>query len=238
MPTIIKKGTYIFLYVLTILMIGGCSILEKNDTIIDNTKITNTDESKEIKLPPVSGNETEKEFYANLSKKWIEEKHDPMEVITLYKKLITLFPPESEPRQTTLRYLLDLSLKYITEERKAKEALEIALELDKIIPYDFYIQNRIIGAYKIFAEDEMKKGELDKAMEWVTKGLQIRFDPYIMATKLDIEILMAKRAIKSGDTAEARVYLEEIINISDSQENKNIFSVQRNKAAEMLSELK
>lgn len=244
------KKISILIAICFFLIISGCSIPTKNNQPVDeggNTTATvsgpqnserSTQDRKNQILPPVPKDKNEAEFYAQLSKDWIAEKHDPMETIMLYERLVNLYPPQSEPRQTTLRYLLDTSLKYITVDRKAKEALDIALKLNEIIPYDFYIQNRIIGAYGIFAEDEIAKGDLNKAMEWATKGLQIRFDPYIMTTKLDIEIRMAKKAIKSGDKAQAITYIEDIFHIINAQENKDIFSNQLTEANKIFSTLK
>ena len=167
----------------------------------------------------------------------VDKKEDPFKVLEVYKKLVTLFSAKSDERQKVLRYILDENLKMVTL-KKGQDALKMALELDKLIPKDFYVQNRIIGAYRVLAEEQADRNNLEGAMQLTQKGLQIRFDPDIMRTQLDIEILMAKQAIRNNKPNEAKTKLNDIISIADAQDDLKLFAKEKGEAQKLLATIK
>ena len=185
-------------------------------------------------------NENDQDYYKRLVAAYIDKKVEATVALELYKKIIPLFPAKDDTRQKILRYILDATWKMV-QDRQAAPALALALELDKIIPNDFYIQNRLIGAYRVFAEDQIKAENLDKASEYVEKGLMLHFDPQIMGTKLNIKMLLAKKAIENKNIDQAQSLLNEVLIIIDSQDTeagKMIFKSQKAEVEKILSTLK
>lgn len=169
--------------------------------------------------------------------KLIDQKASWREVLPLYKKLTTFEKANSDARQKTLRYLLDDNLRLVNE-RKGEEALEFALELDKLIPNDFYIQNRILGAYRVMAEDAIKKKDWNTAYDLLyKKALSIRFDTEVMRTYLKLRKLMAKEEIAQKHYDVARTYLAEIISIANIEENKSLYGEEFTEAEKLLKKL-
>lgn len=159
----------------------------------------------------------------NDAKTFVAEKASWRVVLPVYIKLIQVERVNSEPRSKTLDYLMEVNLNLI-KERKADEALELALELNKLIPSDFYIQNRIIAAYRVMAEDAMAKKDWKTAEELLyKKALSIRFDIEAMRTVLKLRMEQTREAMAAGDLVGARKYLDEAYLIVNIEENKPLY---------------
>lgn len=196
-------------------------------------------EIQEGVLPEVPEGKDEKLFYATLSKEWIEKKHDLNESIELYKKLIQLFPRNSAPRKEMLGYIMNEDLHMIIRDRKAQEGLEIALKLDKLIPLDFYVQNRIIAAYRIMAEDEIAKKNYQAAEEILKKkALSIRFDQEAVRTLIKLRLIQVKEALAQNNQQQARTYLEEVYLYTGVEENILLYKEERKEAETLAEKLK
>lgn len=177
---------------------------------------------------------------ATTAKEMIVRKEDPLKVLEVYKQMIPVYPVNGKERESTLRYILDTSLAMVND-KKGQEALKLSLELDKVIPKDFYVQNRIIGAYRVLAEEQIEKKNYIEAMDLVTKGLQVRFDIDIMHTKLNLLILMAQDDIQNKKIDSAKKQLNEVlytIEAQDSQAEKDIFAKEKAEASKILATLK
>lgn len=164
----------------------------------------------------------------------VDQKGDWWKALEAYKKLTEVEEKDSENRQKTLRYLLDVSLKAV-EERRAEDALKMSEALDKVLPNDFYVQNRTLGAYRIMAEDAIAKKDWAAAEDILyNKALRLRFDVQVMRTFLNLRLAMAEEALTSKKTEDAKKYLEEVIMISNIDENKNLYPKEREDAEKLL----
>lgn len=167
----------------------------------------------------------------------VDKKAPWREVLPLYKKLTEFEKPNSEPRTKTLRYLLDTSLKFV-EEGNAAEALASGEALNEVIPNDFYIQNRILGAYRLMAEQAMAKKDWKTAEDILyNKALRIRFDFEVMRTYLKLKMEMGKEAIAGGKFSDARVHLDEVVVIANIPENQGFYSKEKQDAEKLLQSI-
>lgn len=167
----------------------------------------------------------------------VDQKGDWWQALEAYKKLTEIEEPNSENRQRILRYLLDVSLKAV-EERRAEDALKMSEALDKVLPNDFYVQNRTLGAYRIMAENAMAKKDWKTAEDILyNKALRLRFDVEVMRTFLKLRLAMAEEALTSKKSEDAKKYLEEVIMISNIDENKNLYQQEKEKAEKLLKRL-
>ncbi|MCX6733225.1 MAG: hypothetical protein NTX63_00235 [Candidatus Peregrinibacteria bacterium] len=227
------KKIALFLLVATILT--GCSSAKNTSTNGSATGTNQNPSAKEAQLPAIGATSD----LATTAKEMIARKEDPFKVLEVYKKMILVYPVNSKERESTLRYILDTSLAMVND-KKGQEALKLSLELDKVIPKDFYIQNRIIGAYRVLAEEQIAKRNYTGAMDLITKGLQVRFDIDIMHTKLNLLILMAQDDIKNKKIDSAKKELNEVlytIDAQDSQSEKDIFAKEKTEASKILATL-
>ena len=217
-----------------VILLAGCTSVQNGDS--KNIAQYSSPYVAELQKSKPS-TESNASYYARIGKEMVDKKEDPFKVLEVYKKLVTLFSAKSDERQKVLRYILDENLKMVTL-KKGQDALKMALELDKLIPKDFYVQNRIIGAYRVLAEEQADRNNLEGAMQLTQKGLQIRFDPDIMRTQLDIEILMAKQAIRNNKPNEAKTKLNDIISIADAQDDLKLFAKEKGEAQKLLATIK
>lgn len=182
----------------------------------------------------------EQKEYMQKADEIVGNKGDLNEAINIYAKLIEIFPVDNEYRQKVLTYIMDGSMELVRSDdlKEVQKGLDIALELDKLVPGDFYVQNRILGAYKKFAEKEMEAKNWEKAKEWTQKGLQIRFDNMVMKTHLEILIKEAEDFLKKKKYAEAKSNLDSVLEIASIADNKDLFTEEAKEANELLSRIK
>lgn len=167
----------------------------------------------------------------------LEQKGEVDEMLELYKLLIKFEPANSILRQKALRYILDGDVALINE-GKAEEGLKYALELDKLIPGDYYIQNRILAAYKAMAEAAIAKKDWVAAYDLLyNKALSLRFDAEVMRVYFKLRYLMAKEAIEDGRKEEAKQYLQEVVAIGLIEDNKPFYEIEVKQAEELLGSI-
>lgn len=231
-----KKIGILFIVLLTL---AGCSGKE-SQSVIENKEVKGGATSVVQTSSTVVGSETMSQDLGSQAKKMITNKEDPFKVLEVYKQMIQVYEAKSQPRQDTIRYILDANMQMIRD-GKGQDALKLALEIDKLIPNDFYVQNRVIGAYRVLAEEQIGKKNFAAAMDLIQKGLLIRFDQDIMTTKLKTLILMAKEDIKNGKMESAKKELNEVLYIIDAQDSeaeKNNFAKEKTEATNLLTTIK
>lgn len=164
----------------------------------------------------------------------VDQKGDWWQALESYKKLTEFEEPNSENRKKILRYLMGVSLKAV-EERRADDAMKMGEALDKVLPNDFYVQNRILGAYRVMAEDEIAKKNWGAAEDILyNKALRLRFDAEVMRTFLKLRIAMADEAISAKKNEDAKKYLEEVFMIANIDENRALYQKEREDAEKLL----
>lgn len=223
---------------IALLILTGCSG-KQNQAVVENEGVKENFTSVAQKSGTISNPEIASLDLESQAKKMITDKEDPFRVLEIYKQMIQVYEAKSQQRQDTVRYILDANSQMI-KDGKGQDALRLALELDKLIPNDFYVQNRVIGAYRVLAEEQIAKKNLVEAMNFVQKGLLIRFDIDIMRTKLNLLIFMARDDIKNKKIDSAKKQLNEVLYIvdaQDSQAEKDIFAKEKAEAANLLATL-
>lgn len=222
-----KKITALLLAIIISLSLFGCS---------NDSSNPQPDSAKELKKEDFNEEQLK---YANLTDELVDQKQDPAKGIDLYKKLVEILPVDNEYRQKLLRYLLDESQALIETGNleNVQKGLDLSLKLYEIIPGDFYVENRILGAYKKFAEKEMESKNWTKAKEWTQKGLRIRFDSMVMKTHLIILLGEAESLIKEKKYNEAKTNLEFVFDVVGLPENKDLFKEQEEKAQNLLKKI-
>lgn len=222
-----KKLTILFFTAIISLSFFGCN---------NDSSNPQADLAKELKKEDFNEEQLK---YANLTDEFVDQKQDPSKGTDLYKKLVEILPVDNEYRQKLLRYLLDESQALIEtgNYENVQKGLEISLKLYEIIPGDFYVENRILGAYKKFAEKEMETKNWTKAKEWTQKGLQIRFDSNLMKTHLIILLSEAEALIKVKKYNEAKTNLDFVLEVVGLPENKDLFKEQEEKAKNLLKKI-
>lgn len=194
---------------LVIAALSGCNLF-------DTTAFTNT-----VKYTL----EEQKKIIADMTK-LVTDKADLYKILEVYKSIIEFEPANSENRQKALRYMLDESLKMV--DTAPEEAIKFAQELSKIIPGDFYIQNRIIGGYVTLAKRAIDKKEWETATDYLAnKALHIRFDSEAMRAYLTMQTLRAKDEIAAKNIQKAKDFLGEVISIARIKDNITIFPDER-----------
>lgn len=240
----------ISLFLISLIILSGCSSV-KNQPITLDTEIADQGTTEATQPSPTTQDVSDKgnsvvdikkdaSDLASVARVMITKKEDPFKVLEIYKQMIPVYPAKGKERQDTLRYILDTNLAMV-KEGKGQDALRLALELDKLIPKDFYVQNRVIGAYRVLAEEQIGKKNYVGAMDFITTGLKVRFDIDIMHTKLNLLIVMAQDDIKSGKISSAKQKLNEVlftVDAQDSQPEKDIFVKENTEASKMLATLK
>lgn len=193
-----------------------------------------------LNIPPVPNAMDEKQFYTQLSTTWIAEKnHDLLQLVDIYRKLVELYPANDAIRLNLLKHVMDRDLKLIIEDRNAQDGLKVALALDEVIPNDFYIQNRIIAAYRIMAEDAMAKKDWKTAEDLLLKkALALRFDIEAMRTYLKLLMEEAKEAIANNKPDVAKKYLQDALMIVSIEENQKTYAEEAKQIASLLSRIK
>lgn len=167
----------------------------------------------------------------------VNENADPYDVLALYEKLIDFDEVNSESRQLALHYVLDANWALVTE-KKGEEALALAMELDKLLPGDFYVQNRILGAYRVMAEKAIEEKKYDRAYDLLfNTALKIRFDAEVMRTYLHLRTVMAQEAIALKDYETARSYLSDVELIASIDENAGLYDDEKAEAERLLKTL-
>ena len=162
---------------------------------------------------------------------------NPYEVLDGYKKLIEFDEVDSDARQVALKYLLKVNLQMV-EDNKGEEALALAKELDKLIPNDFYIQNRILGAYRVMAEKAIEEKDYDKAYDLLyNTALKIRFDIEVMRTYLHLLTVKGEEAISAKDYSNAKAHLDEVVWIVAIDNNSDYFGEEKANAERLLKTL-
>lgn len=167
----------------------------------------------------------------------VGEKADWHEVIKTYEELTKFEKVNSKDRQKALRYVLDRGLELL-QEGKGEEAIELGLALDKLIPNDFYVQNRIIGGYRVIAEKQAKEGKFEEALKTFNKGLSIRFDQQIMQSRLKIMLDWAEDEIKKKNIEKVKSLINEVLMIVNIEENKTLFPDEKKRAEELVKLVK
>lgn len=225
---ITKKIAILSLTALITLSFSGCGN--------DSNNPPSSDTAKELKKEDFNEEQLK---YANLTDELVDQKQDPAKGIDIYKKLVEILPVDNEYRQKLLRYLLNESQALIEsgDLKNIQKGLDISLKLYEIIPGDFYVENRILGAYKKFAEKEMESKNWIKAKEWTQKGLQIRFDSMVMKTHLIILISEAESFIKEKKYNEAKTNLDFVFDVVSLPDNKDLFNEQEEKAQNLLKKI-
>ena|SRR3989338_3938549 len=131
-----------------------------------------------------------------------------------------------------------LDLVKSTKRSDVQEGLDLSLQLYKLLPQDYYVENRIIQAYIFFAQQEVAKKNWRAADEWAMKGLRMRFHIVAMQTHLDILIGEAKDFIKAGDKASAIANLNDVLSIVKVDNNATLFAKEKDEAIKLLATLK
>lgn len=238
------------LLLLSLSLLAGCSAsqiptaTQSADSVNRDSTTAAQTPSAIVKAPPseqeASANMTKKPSdLATIAEEMIVKKADPFQVLEIYKKMIGVYPANGTERHDTLRYILDANLAMV-KDGKGQDALRLALELDKLIPNDFYVQNRVIGAYRTLVEEQIEKKNLTAAMEFMKKGLMVRFDVEMMRTNLKLLKLMAQDDIKNKKIESAKERLSMVLYIIDAQDSeaeKDIFAKEKAEALRILSTL-
>ena len=124
-----------------------------------------------------------------------------------------------------------------TKEADIKKGLDLSLQLYKLLPNDYYVENRIFTAYIFYAKQEIEKKNWRVAEEWTLKGLKIRFHTEAMRTRLQILIGEAGDFIVQKKYAEAKKNLSEVVSIAGIAENKVLYPNEKKKAEAFLSKI-
>ncbi len=219
MRKIINKLVAAFVLMFVLAFFAGCN---PNDL---GTQSFTDDQKKEI---------------VDASNKLVDDKGSIYDALENYKKLVQFEKVDSDARKKTLRYMLDKSLEMVNSEdlQIVQQAFDFAIELDKVYPNNFYVQNRMMIAYNRFAREAMKKKDWATAYDFLyTKALKLRFDDDIMRTYLDLRNLMAEEAIANKKYDEALEFLKEVYSIANIKENEALYKQQQAKAQLLFKKL-
>lgn len=184
--------------------------------------------------------EDQKKEIIAASNKLVDDKGSIHDALENYKKLVQFEKVDSDARKKTLRYMLDKSLEMVNSDdlTQVQEALDFAFALDKVLPNDYYIQNRMMIAYRRFAEEAMKKKDWATAYDYLNnKALHLRFDDNVMRTYLDLRNLMAEEDIANKKYDEALEFLKEVYSIANLKENEVLYKQQQAKAQLLFKKL-
>ncbi len=184
--------------------------------------------------------EDQKKEIIAASNKLVDDKGSIYDALENYKKLLQFEKVDSDARKKTLRYMLDKSLEMVNSDdlTQVQEALDFAFALDKVLPNDYYIQNRMMIAYRRFAQEAMKKKDWVTAYDYLNnKALHLRFDDNVMRTYLDLRNLMAEEAITNKKYDVALEFLKEVYSIANIKENEALYKQQQAQAQLLFKKL-
>lgn len=178
---------------------------------------------------------TSKDEMTRLTNLLVDNGAKASEVLKLYKDLIATEPKDSPNRTKALRYIMDQNI-FLIEAGRGEEALALAFELDALIPQDFYVQNRIIGAYRVIAEKDFKAGKIDDAFATIQKARAVRFDPEAAKTFMKIQFARIQRDINAKKYEDAATKLDDVAVVLGLADNKGLF-VEESKQADTLRQV-
>lgn len=206
-------------------------------TVKENT--VSTDGAKLVYSAPSTLEKNIAEYHTKWTNLLVDNGAKPMEVLKLYKELIAIEAKDSPNRKKALRYLLDQNI-YLIEAGKGEEALALAMELDKLIPQDFYVQNRIIGAHRVMAEAQLKAGNLTNAYQTIQKARAVRFDPEATRTYMHIQFALIEKDIAAKKYKDAALKLDDVMvifQVDNENDSKKLFPDELKQAQKFAQEI-
>lgn len=214
------------------LVLAACGAQTPPTEIPDLPQVVDAPSGPTPAPAPKPASEDDKTKYTRLGNEIVDKKGDIVEAIKIYEKLTTLYPKDDPMRQKVLQYIMKGTLELVNSQKAAdvQSGLDLSLELYKLLPGDYYVENRIIGAYVFYAKAELAKKNWRKADEWVMKGLKMRFHIEAMRTHMLVLIGEAGDFVAAKKYSEARTNLNEVISIASIDENKTIFVNEKAKA--------
>lgn len=165
---------------------------------------------------------------------------DLNDAIDVYTHLTQLLPVNDPMRTKILDYIMRETLKLVDSQKKddVDRGLALSMDLYKLLPGDYYVQNRIIQAYIFYAKQEMAKRNWAAADEWVVKALHYRFHIEAMRTHINILMGKAKDLIAAKKPDDAKAALNQAISIINTDDNNKIYVNELADAQKLLETIK